>query len=211
MKRISYLLAGFISLVASLFGMTALGNSPSVYNPDNNDSMTTPPEKNDSIRPSYSSADIQQMLQKLSKTPIKDDLKIGAMCYSRVMPSDTSAYICPVCGEKTIYGEYDEAVLRLEVPRCRSMVSLLPNTLSLDERSFCKHCDPDPKRGPEMCLIVKLTDQEEHITCGVRENSLEMLLTFFRGETVRMGDTGGEIPLQDEISKIEYLLGVKLE
>ncbi len=209
MKKITSALFTFFTLIGAFLGLTACGNTPSGQANPNHKPMNHPPDKNDSIKPSYSAEEISHMLNKLASTPVKKDLQLGAMCYSRVAPRDTSAYVCPVCGSKTLYQPHEFAMLRLQIPQCRSMMKLMPVDFSLDERQFCSHCTPDRPKAPALCLKVKLSDQPEHMNCGISETDLEVLLAFFKGSLTRMNETGGEIPMQDEIGRIRNLLGIK--
>lgn len=208
MKNILSAIIAAATAIGAFIGITACGSAVT-SNLTLSDTMNTPPEKNDSIKPSYSSGDIKDMLEKLAKTPVKEKLNMGAMCYAKVQPSDTSPYICPVCGEKTIYQQYDNAIIRLQIPACRSIVRFYPEMLSIDETQFCKKCTPELKGAPKICLIVKLKDQPEHKTCDVREDDLELLSDFFHGKTEHTYEDASETPMQDQIPRIKYLLGLE--
>ena len=59
---------------------------------------------NDTIKPLYSKEQIEEKLKYLAETPPPSDLSFGAMCYSIAISStDSFTYICPICGERTIY------------------------------------------------------------------------------------------------------------
>lgn len=48
--------------------------------------------------------EIRKRLEELAASAPPKDLSLGAMCYSMAEPPETAAYICPRCGERTLYG-----------------------------------------------------------------------------------------------------------
>jgi hypothetical protein len=206
-----YIISGIVMLagiITGFLGLSSCGNSAEKKTTDT-DTLKTPPEKTDSIKPSYSTDDIKSMLENLSKTPVKEKLDPGAMCYAACRPMDTSAYVCPVCGEKTLYDKYELAILRKDIPKCRSLVKDFPHTLILDEKQFCSKCSPQTRDNPQLCLIVKLSDKPDHETCGISYDGLEILVEFLKGKTIHKTFNDGEVPIQNSIDQISNLLGVK--
>jgi len=61
--------------------------------------------ESDTLTPLYTKEQIEEKLDYLCKTPPPDELSFGAMCYSVIVTAvqEKYTYVCPVCGEKTIY------------------------------------------------------------------------------------------------------------
>jgi hypothetical protein len=49
--------------------------------------------------------DLIAKLDELAEQPGPKDLKRGAMCYSIAPPPNREEYICPKCGERTLYAK----------------------------------------------------------------------------------------------------------
>ena len=90
--------------------------------------------------------EIQKKLQKLSETPPPKDLKPGACCYEMAAPPDRAEYVCPKCGEKTLYSKEQAWFVEQDVPNARrGMVELqkvAKRGVALDESQFCRHWRP---------------------------------------------------------------------
>lgn len=124
-----------------------------------------------------------------------------AMCYVIAAPPDQKAYICPVCGNKTVYmtqrtysrghknrlmeGSWEEAVFNVESMR-RKMEELHliaqrnGYALTLDESSLCARCGKDKKT--DFILVAKNARGDIKRTAGVTDRDLIYLTAFFYGE-----------------------------
>ncbi|MBU0487794.1 MAG: hypothetical protein KKA07_18440 [Bacteroidetes bacterium] len=175
--------------------------------------------ENDSIKPLYSKAQIEKKLKQLAEAPPPDSLSFGAMCYSMAMPPETGAYVCPVCGEKTLYNRdnYEswfriEELLSGDIAACRSQVKYIKGiNIALDESQFCKKCSPDVK-NPQLCLLVNI-DQTSDTTkvCGIGYSDVQILGEFLNGSLVHHGERDSREPLADRITRIQQLLGVSIK
>jgi len=165
---------------------------------------------NDTIPQMYSKKDIEILLKNLAKSEPKDLKEMGAMCYSPVPIYRSADYICPVCGEKTIYTNYYASLIERELPYMRTMANFKNMDIKLDESQFCKKCSPQIEE-PKLCLIVKYEAEAEHITCDISRNDLKILNEFFGGSVVHKTFNDAEQPLKDYLVRIEELLGVKIE
>lgn len=154
-------------------------------------------------------------LKKLAESPPPSELDMGAMCYDMADPPDRTDYICPVCGEKTLYSfDSDERIadtfmLHYELNKCRRLVrSLYSLAAELDETEFCMRCRPEVT---EPVLVLKIRYSEEGDiaeTRGVSKSDLELLNAFIKGSDRIAGDTGLEKPLQDHMKRLRELLGI---
>jgi len=160
-----------------------------------------------------SRADIAARLATLAREPAPTDLSPGAMCYKMAGPPDRAEYICPVCGEKTLYASSEDGNDRVaragtEVPDCRRLVSEIRGlSLRLDETEFCEKCRPGTA-APRLFLVVTWPDGQEHRTESVTSADLSLLLEFTSGARKHDEGASGETPLRDHLPRLTKLLGV---
>jgi hypothetical protein len=168
--------------------------------------------QNDSIMSAYTKAEIEKKLKKLSESPAPKNLSMGAMCYEMAALPDRAEYICPVCGEKTIYTDQYRSFVYSELQECRSYVEAIRGiNAKLDESQFCKKCSPDVT-DPELCLITQLEGENTpYKCCGIYSTDLQVISEFLNGKDVHSLFNEREEPLKDYVSRIEELLGVKIE
>lgn len=159
-----------------------------------------------------SSDEIGRQLAKL--IPEKREEQLSAMCYSMASPLPLSEYVCPKCGEKTMYSDSGN---RGDPPwypiQCRQLFISIKKSesysLTLDESSFCSHCSPGANEN-KLKLIVTSDDGSRHITSPVSLDDLTMLKSFIDGGlTYDMdGRTGS---LKTQIPRLQELLGDKID
>jgi len=134
---------------------------------------------------------------------------MGAMCYSPVAMSDSNEYVCPVCGERTVYG-YDLGwFLQYDLPGCREDAGAIDASdlldAELDESDFCGHCSPGVE-DPALRLAIRYGDGTE-IVNEVSRRDLMMLRGFLSGELYFVADREATEPLQPHLERIRQLLG----
>ena len=165
---------------------------------------------------------IEKNLKKLKKTPAPENLSPGAMCYEVTAPPQRLEYVCPDCGEKTLYAmkEYEtpgdrdlnwqtSQLLEWELQTCRQYIKQIKLKIDAEliEKPFCMHCSPDAVK-PVLGLKVTLNVEEKaHYTEHVTANDLKLLLEFLEGKLVHKGAADWETPLKDHIKRLEELLG----
>jgi hypothetical protein len=198
-----YIVIFVLAAVGLIFSYTGLTSCNSIL-PNSCDTIP------DSIKGSYSKEEVKTMLEELAEKPVKKELNMGAMCYSpRPMP-DSATYICPVCGEKTIYTSGNAEFVLESIPQCRrSAGRFKKDHIKLDESQFCRKCSPEAIVNPQLCLVVELVNQAPVKTCKVYPWDLEMLVAFFEGRTYYKADNDAEIALKDNLPRIKELLGMK--
>jgi len=158
---------------------------------------------------------LKARLEKISKNPPPKDLKPGAMCYSMVGPPDRIEYVCPACGEKTLYARDASGArggtvpfLTFELQQCREMVKRLQDfNISLDEHEFCRKCSPATKT-PALILITGYPGEKIHVVRDVRSDDLQLLIEFTSGSDRHDGGMIGEKPLKDYVPRLRELLGI---
>ncbi len=167
--------------------------------------------------------DIQKQLAIIAKSPPPKELAMGAMCYEMVAPLNRVDYVCPACGEKTLYAiddSADDAASQRhwqvtwnlsELDACRRLVSQIDNLdMTLDESQFCNHCSPHTE-VPKLGLVIRYPDQPEpHRVWDVSQTDLIMLDAAADGKLKYKGVTDNETALKDSLPRLEELLGVRI-
>jgi hypothetical protein len=154
---------------------------------------------------------------------------MDAMCYDTTFPPDRVEYVCPSCGEKTLYARREpeeessiqiedimrsldkqraQAYYRLEdIGECRRAIKKIQGIKAeLDESQFCRQCRPNVA-DPVLLLKVHYGNVCK-ITPDVRHRDLILLIDFMEG---KLQTSGGEAALADHLPRLEELLGVKMD
>ncbi len=196
-----YLIIAILLTISLIFGVgcTTKTNNSKTEQIINLDSTTM-----------YDKEHIEKMLKALSVSEPQITNSIGAMCYSPVMKASSAEYICPVCGEKTIYSyEHADFILN-ELPYIKSSIkSITKIDCKLDEIQFCKNCSPNIE-NPELCLTVNIDGLTEHISCNITFSDIILLQEFLNGSQIHKDGYDAETPLKNHLYRIEELLGIKL-
>jgi hypothetical protein len=145
-------------------------------------------------------------LDELAEQPGPEDLKLGARCYRRAAPPNREEYICPTCGERTLYAKWG-ACGKVRDVRAASDIAkrLTQHGLVLDEATFCKHCSPDAA-APQIVLLTRYADGTEHRVQDVTSSDLQLIEEFFAGHGKHDRGMGGEEPLKQHLERIAQLL-----
>jgi hypothetical protein len=162
-----------------------------------------------------SKEEIAQRLRELAQSPPPKELKMGAMCYEMTAPPERINYICPRCGNKTLYAKVNPdrsgnvIFIESDIPECRRAVKAIKAlSLELDESEFCRYCSPRVS-APALKLIVKYPGKSASIvTRGVNSEDLRILSEFLAGRDRHAGETGRETPLKDYLTRLEEMLGI---
>lgn len=169
------------------------------------------------IKRTYSKQDIEAKLSYLAKTDSPQIINHkGAMCYKPASLPKTVDYVCPKCGEKTIYksNSHSKAVqfIEWELPKCRIIAKRIKGIkIYLDESKFCKNCSPNIET-PELCLTVDIkgTDKTKD-SSPISSVDLQLIDEFLSGKLVHKGRRDQETPLKEYIDHLENLLGIELK
>jgi hypothetical protein len=166
----------------------------------------------DTVKGVFKRSAIKERLETLANSPAPEKLNPGAMCYAAMLESDSAEYICPKCGEKTLYLRSQGWFVKRDLPLCRSTAdSISAINLQLDESQYCKKCSPDIQL-PQLCINYKLADDanETHI-CGITIYDLEIMKEFMQGKEKHITDQDGEVALKDYLPRLQELFGIKIE
>lgn len=163
-----------------------------------------------------SNAEIERMLSRIEERPAPKE-KMGAMCYDMCLPPPVTEYVCPVCGEKSLYpakeNRWSTPLNRLEGLRrlqreAQAEAGRRGAAVALDEQAFCRHCRPQAAEEPSAALVVRLPDGRETRTETFTEEDLRLLRDFFAGKDVRVGPQDDETPLKRSLPRLRDLLGL---
>jgi hypothetical protein len=192
-------------LIIGMKGCLPGGNGLGDFTP--NDSLFYPA---DSSFGNASRADVERRLKALSNSPVPAELNPGAMCYEMSVPPDRNEYVCPKCGQKTIYTNTSLFSIIDDAKSCRLIVANIKNlTLRLEEKNFCQYCDPDTNAAPSMTLYLKYKGEEkEEVIKDVSKESLELIWAFMNGQTTLASFNERETPLKEYIDQISSILKV---
>jgi hypothetical protein len=166
----------------------------------------------DSIHGSYTRAEIRKKLIKLASSVAPVSLKRGAMCYDMAGPPERAEYVCPVCGEKTIYTLNQTSIVQYEIPSCRQQIKSIQGLdIRLDESQYCHKCHPEVTE-PSLCILIKYINEEKpYECCSVSSDDIELIYEFMKGDNKHLGDRDAEYPLKNYANRLEQLLGVNIE
>jgi hypothetical protein len=159
---------------------------------------------------SMSRAQIEKMLQNLQQQKAPKPT-MGAMCYDMAGPPPTADYVCPVCGQKTVYSK-DTSFVTWELGACRRefepMIKTGDLNMVLDESSFCSNCSPNADKH-ELVLKITYSDGTTHSAGGINQTDLRMITYFLKGSLSFKGLQDGTEPLKDQIPRLRELLGIE--
>jgi hypothetical protein len=166
-------------------------------------------------------ADIKQRLETLAKSKPPEFRQESAMCYDTTISPTTIEYICPKCGEKTLYetdnGEEgsDNRKKIYSLRFCNYFAeSIKKLDIEIDESQFCKKCSPDIK-SPQLNMIIKYKGEKEHRVNNISAEDMKIIYEFVSGLIVHRIDSGERttdvFPLKNYLEHLSELLGVEIE
>lgn len=154
--------------------------------------------------------EISRMLERVARED-EPEFVMGAMCYAVMAMPEVAEYVCPVCGEKTVYGAGQAATIQWELSTARAMVESIRSVTDLDamldESSFCSFCGPDSVT-PGMRLVVTYQDGSVN-TAEIRIDDLRMLSGLLSGELYYLTSNDSRSPLGPNLDRLASILGVE--
>lgn len=140
------------------------------------------------------------------------DKPVGAMCYDTAAPMDRLEYICPKCGEVTLYSFISEASSAVSnINYLRNLVKKITKMqVTLDESRLCTYCGPKATAN-ELCIIVQANkNSKPKKTCGITESDINLLYEYSEGQKEHTDVFGFKAPIENYYERLEELLGVKI-
>lgn len=166
----------------------------------------------DTVKGTFKRSAIKEKLEALANAPAPTELNPGAMCYAAMIERDSAEYICPKCGERTLYTEGTGWFVHRDLSVCRTLVDSIPAiNLQLDESQYCKKCSPNIEI-PKLCITYKLADDanETHF-CQIYPNDLKIMKEFMQGKDKHITDNDGQMALKDFLPRLQEIFGIKTE
>ena len=159
---------------------------------------------------SLSMDQINFLLARLEKEDPPESVR-GAMCYGPMAIPDSAEYICPVCGEKTIYSGGMSAYLQHELEAARRLAESIEAstdfTVVLDESAFCEFCS-EYGVGSAVLVLRVTNENGEETENSVSVDDLRKLDSFLRGNLFWVTSNDGQEPLRDHLDRMTELLGI---
>lgn len=214
-----YVLIAFVLMVLCLFGLSCRKSTPE--NPPEGGSTGLITVASGRY---FSRTDIQQQLAMIAESPPPKNLAMGAMCYDIAGPPPRIDYVCPDCGEKTLYAldssadeqtrqrHWKSAWTLGELESLRRLTRQINAlNIALDESQFCSHCTSDVK-DPRLGLVIRYHDRPEpHRVWEVNWTDLAMIKAATEFKLKYKGQQDNEVALKENLPRLEELLGVKLD
>lgn len=137
----------------------------------------------------------------------------GAMCYRVAAPPDREEYLCPACGERTLYGGETARLLHGGLGPVRRLAEELGNTpffrANLDETSFCSFCSGPDAPDPPAFLLVLVYQEGDTVRTPVTLTDLQMLTGLVRGELTYTDSYDALLPLRNGLDRLRSLLDLR--
>lgn len=152
---------------------------------------------------------LRLMLSRIEREPAPDQI-MGAMCYEPIAVPNRADYICPVCGERTLYG-YPEGYFILEsLPPMRRIIDEIAGNEFFDatlEETFCGVCHTgNAARG--VTLVIAYPEGDTVRTAATLHD-LHILRGFIGGELSYTDSYDALLPLRGNTDRLRTLLGLE--
>jgi hypothetical protein len=170
--------------------------------------------------PGLDRAGLKARLEELARIEPPKDLNQGAMCYDMKAPPDRVEYVCPSCGERTLYAlrpadaerKADFGLIQQvewDLAACRRILAGIRDVpMKLDESRFCGKCSGEAAEPSLGLVVTHPEDGKERRTWGVTSRDLVILEAFLKGEAKFKGAMDREEPVRDQRDRISQLLGL---
>jgi hypothetical protein len=152
-----------------------------------------------------SRAELAARLSRLAASAPPQSLSLGAMCYDVAVSLARVEYVCPVCGEKTLYADWQGN----ELTDARRLLTRIRGVdVRLDESQFCRTCCPEVEK-PELGLLVYHEGADlPHRVSPVSPLDIELIALFLEGKDRYRNRQERETALQKFVPRLRELLGV---
>lgn len=161
---------------------------------------------------SMSVEDVEKLLARVERSP-EPDPTMGAMCYDMAGPPDVAEYVCPVCGEKTVYSDEHTWFLGFELPTVRLLIEEAASAsgleMTLDESQFCSFCSPG-EDDPGLVLSIEYADGGKAVS-EIGELDARLLSGLLSGELSYVTGNDGTEPLRPETGRLREILGLPVD
>jgi hypothetical protein len=150
--------------------------------------------------------------KKAPKTPTT----VSAMCYAIAPPAQTTQYICPKCGMRTLYpaGTDYHITDGINEESTNTLKKLGISQIKLDRSQFCKSCNPDIK-DPKLIMIVNYEDGQNFRRIeGIDSYDYRLLFLFdehiSQNKVKEVAGTENK-SVEECYTRLSELLGIEIE
>lgn len=154
-----------------------------------------------------SRADIDAKLKELADKPSPTKLAPGATCYEVAMPPNRIEYVCPTCGTKTIL-KNDTGWLLPNLESYRKQTEELRKLsldIKIDESALCSKCRQGESGTNILYWKIKIDGKERKV--DFKEQDIDILREFLRGNNKINRKPGGKQPLKNYLPRLNELIG----
>lgn len=156
--------------------------------------------------------EVERLLDRVAKEP-EPASTMGAMCYAAVALPEVAEYVCPVCGEKTLYSSSEARTVSSEIPAAPSQFAMLQQVsdleMRLDETGFCSYCSPDTT---DLRLVLEITYSDgRRVSSVVTAQDLSYLVGLFGDGLSYSTWNDGREPLKPHLERLREILGFTRE
>lgn len=158
---------------------------------------------------SMTQSQVEKLLARVERSDAPEPVE-GAMCYAAMPVQSTAEYVCPICGEKTIYGSDSAWLVTRQVASARRYVEQITAgsamEISLDETALCSFCSGG-EGSPSLILRIAYEDGET-VSSEVTDFDLQLLAGLFHNSLTYTTFNDGEMPLQPYLGRMREVLGL---
>jgi len=167
-------------------------------------------------------AAVRVLLKRLADAPAPQGTARGAMCYVAAPPPHRADYVCPKCGERTVYDgskataetPYEREIPEIvewEIPSCRRVFEELRkvagDAMVFDESQFCRKCSPKVVL-PKLVLHISYKGEKVREIEKIDGSDLRILTDFLSGKLLTESRGDETTPLKHDLPRLQELLGV---
>ena len=133
--------------------------------------------------------ELKKQLEKLERDRATAEA-IRKSCYEISSPPKRFEFVCPTCGERTLY----PVQVNMELAKARALLDLCTQLLaerlvgvklSLDQSTLCRKCHPEGFGAvPAQTLTIRYPDDRSESVGGLTGRDLELLSHVLAGRTL---------------------------
>lgn len=152
---------------------------------------------------------LSMMLSRVEREPAPDQI-MGAMCYEPMAVPNRADYVCPVCGERTLYGYPDGYFILESIPPMRRIIEEIEGNEFFSatlEEMYCSACHPD--NGVRGVTLVIAYPEGDTVRTAATLHDLRILQGFISGELSYTDSYDATLPLRGNTDRLRILLGIE--
>ncbi len=152
---------------------------------------------------------LRLMLRRVERSEAPEYV-MGAMCYEPVALPDRADYLCPVCGERTVYGFDQAQLIQYDLPAMRRLAAEMEGNGLVEaslEETFCGFCHPgDVPRDVVLAMTYPEGDTVRTPVCLL---DLQVLSGFLSGGLSFTDSYDATLPLREHADRLRVMLGIE--